>query len=389
MKSKNMVLMVVAVGCGLVAAYLTAKISGGSSQEMVEVIVAKEQLQQGTEIKTDKEGLEKQLQVKRFPKGTEPASFIRDVEELKGKKLNKTIRQGDHFTEADITTHKTFVLPEGTCGLGVKVTPESVAGGLVIPSSRVNVILAEGGQDSKPKQSALVLADVLVVAVNTDTAVAEGKDAVSTPNTVTLAVTPEQASILLLAQKRGDLTLLLRDSKNEKSAKEDWGYAPVVKLPFEKGAKAPEAPAAPPPETFDFWVAKGDYEAGTKVEDPDSLFERKRSLDPVDSAVTDPTRLKGVTLTKSMLKGQTVTTAHLEGEVERKGPAATSAPAAPAVPTSTLTIVNGQNSRSYSFNKNTNEVFGVGGPVQARPATEEKSEPKDAPAPSRPEKDSK
>ena len=48
MKSKNMTLMVVAIGCGLVAAFLTARLSGGSSPEKIEVIVAKRELPVGT-----------------------------------------------------------------------------------------------------------------------------------------------------------------------------------------------------------------------------------------------------------------------------------------------------------------------------------------------------
>src|SRR5206468_11176458 len=49
MKQKNLILMVVAVGCGLVAAFLTSQMSARSSAvEQVEVIVAAKDLPVGT-----------------------------------------------------------------------------------------------------------------------------------------------------------------------------------------------------------------------------------------------------------------------------------------------------------------------------------------------------
>ena len=47
MKQKNVILMVVAVGCGLVAAFLTSQMSG-KTVDQVEVVVASRDLAVGT-----------------------------------------------------------------------------------------------------------------------------------------------------------------------------------------------------------------------------------------------------------------------------------------------------------------------------------------------------
>ena len=67
MKQKNLILMVVAVGCGLVAAFLTSQMSGRSAQvEQVEVIVAAKDLPVGTML--GKDDLKTLVKTKKLPK---------------------------------------------------------------------------------------------------------------------------------------------------------------------------------------------------------------------------------------------------------------------------------------------------------------------------------
>lgn len=389
MKSKNLVLMVVAVGCGLVAAYLTAKLSGGST-EYVDVLVAKTQLVQGTEIKSDKEGLEKQIAVKRFVKGTEPTVFIHDIDDLKGKKLNKTIREGDHFTTGDLTGNKGITLPKGHTAMAIKVTADSTAGQLILPGSRVHVLLAEDadpGQKSG-KTARIVLSDMLVVAVNQVIDRPEGSVGVSSPTTVTLAVTPKEGAILALAQKRGDLSLMLRDPKEPplkddakagENAEEQTDIGVLTSLP---GDKRESNHAAPPTlKTVDVWVAKNDLPAGTKIEDPTGLFEKAPMLTVPENAVTDISDLRGKTLYRPLAKHQFVPLAALEKPADK--PEEKKEPVVQAPPLGTLTIISGQNARTFAYNRDTSELLDVGGPGgTSRPSVEEKKpEPKPEPTP--------
>src|SRR5947209_20621188 len=107
MKSKNMVLLALAVGCGLVAAFLTAKLGAGNKTEMIPVLVAAKNLDQGA--KLDK--IEEQFVRKPFPKESVPPEFIDDPAQLKGKTLQKSLRAGSHCTMADITAKNAIELP--------------------------------------------------------------------------------------------------------------------------------------------------------------------------------------------------------------------------------------------------------------------------------------
>ncbi|MFL5338797.1 MAG: SAF domain-containing protein, partial [Gemmataceae bacterium] len=97
MKNRNIVLLALAIGCGLVAAFLTAKLGASNkSAEMVPVLVAAKNLDQGTKL----DDPEKFFVRKPFPKESVPPEFIDDPSQMKGKVLQRTIRAGTHVTLA-------------------------------------------------------------------------------------------------------------------------------------------------------------------------------------------------------------------------------------------------------------------------------------------------
>jgi len=222
MKSKNMVLLALAIGCGLVAAFLTAKLGATNKTEMVPVLVAAKNLDQGLKIDEP----EKLFVRKPYPPESVPPEFINDLAALKGKVLQRTIRPGATVSVADITPPKTITLPvraDGTMykAMGIRVAAETVAGGLVIPGDHVDIISIERYQNSKVA-SVPVLQNVLVVAVNAQAQLAENQTAVKDAATVTLAVTHKEGQQLALADTRGVIRLLLRskdDQTKEKNLK--------------------------------------------------------------------------------------------------------------------------------------------------------------------------
>ena len=82
MRQKNLMLVAVAVGCGLVAAFLTSQMSAGPAPvvETVEIPVASKDLPVGTMLKrSDLKGL---VTYKKFPKENLPAAFAATEDEL-------------------------------------------------------------------------------------------------------------------------------------------------------------------------------------------------------------------------------------------------------------------------------------------------------------------
>src|SRR5712691_3621642 len=95
MKPKTMILMVVAITCGLGASYMTSRLlaerATPEEQPKVTVLVAKKNLDMGANIKNPQE----MFQEKQFVKDDEPKGAITDFNQLKGRVLKRSLRAGD------------------------------------------------------------------------------------------------------------------------------------------------------------------------------------------------------------------------------------------------------------------------------------------------------
>jgi pilus assembly protein CpaB len=211
MKPKTMILMVVAVVCGLVASYLTSRMlaqnkESAGEEEKVKVLVAKAKIPMGTKIKEP----EKLFIEKEFVKGSEPKRAITSYDQLKDKCLNKTIGAEVHVTPDDLMKKDEETLASdiapGMRAVAIQVKNDTNVAGFILPRSRVDVVSTsrENGLLSR-----IILQDVLVLAVDTMHVRDADKQAVPS-STVTLQVKPEDAERLALAGNLGELRLLLR-----------------------------------------------------------------------------------------------------------------------------------------------------------------------------------
>jgi Flp pilus assembly protein CpaB len=215
MKPKTLVLMVVAVTCGLGASYMTSRLLADRSAdetEKVVVLVAKKQLDNGITIKVPQDLFEEKL----YPKGDEPRDALVKHEDLKGRVLKRTLRQGDFIRVDDMLDSKdpqsTFQvnLPEGHRAIGCRVSMEAIAAGFAsLPHSRVDIVNTVNRGDDKSSYAQIVLENVLVLAADARTVRDEGGAAMPA-GIVTFALTPEDAMKLTLAREAGSISLLLR-----------------------------------------------------------------------------------------------------------------------------------------------------------------------------------
>jgi hypothetical protein len=107
MKPKTMILMVVAVACGLAASYMTSQLlaeRGGDEdqEEKVKVLVARGNLDLGLLIKDPHRHFKEKL----YLKGEEPAKALtdKDFDQLRDKRLIKPLSQ-DQFVTLDDLNH--------------------------------------------------------------------------------------------------------------------------------------------------------------------------------------------------------------------------------------------------------------------------------------------
>lgn len=253
MKPKTLILMVVAVTCGLGASYMTSRLLAERGtqeveQEKVTILVAKKNLDMGVVIKMP----EDVFQEKKVPKGEEPKGAIVALDQIKGKMLKRSLRADDFISPEDLFSEKDsglqYVLPPGYRAVGLRVNAEAVAGGFAsLPHSRVDIISTVRRGDDRQSYSEVLLEDVLVLAADQQNLRDENNRALLA-SVVTVALKPDDMVKVNMAKDLGPLSLALRkfdDKKSEKLAKI------TVEELHNRGQKKEEVvevtPQAPPP----------------------------------------------------------------------------------------------------------------------------------------------
>jgi pilus assembly protein CpaB len=215
MKPKTMILMGVAIACGLGASYMTSRLlaerGDGPPPEVpkVVVLVAKKNLDMGAFVKSPNDlFVEKQ-----FARGDEPKNAVVAYDVLKNKYLKRSLRKEDWITPDDLADSIggiNWQLPEGHRAIGIRVSTEGIAGGWAsLPGSRVDIIstIRRGNDDDSFSQ--VLLEDVLVLAA--DGANTRNEQGTAMPASVlTLALNAEDAVKVTLASQLGPLHLMLR-----------------------------------------------------------------------------------------------------------------------------------------------------------------------------------
>lgn len=276
MKQKNLILMVVAVGCGLVAAFLTTQINAKPKVEKITVWVAAKDLPVGT-IMTKAE-LSKLAVKKELAKDSLPPAFVVNEEDLLDRRLTRSVLKDETFHPSSLSKGGIITLPDGHDLITLPINVAAAGGGFVGPGSKVDVLATMRLADKL--KAFPILVDTLVVAVDSNTNVPE-KGVFQSLSMVSFAATQKQALILALAKQRGcHLELLLRhqgkplDStynidkilelmQDDKSSAK--AYSTEGKQPVENGTETPIAPEPPKIELVKVWVATSKIPAGTEI----------------------------------------------------------------------------------------------------------------------------
>lgn len=248
MKPKTMILMVVAVACGLGASYMTSRLLADRNQDLekVPILVAKKKINMGELIKAPEELFEEKL----FIKGDEPKLAINEFDKLKGQQLKRPLRAGDFVTAEDLRGDNSLgldtQLPDGHQAIGIRVNPETIAGGFAsLPNSKVNIISTVKRSSDRESYAKILLENVLVLAA--DDKMRVGEDGRAMPaNVVTVALKPEDVLKLELAKTQGMISLALRKlgdlSRSEHTKVTPEGLGPDPIMPAELITITPPAP---------------------------------------------------------------------------------------------------------------------------------------------------
>jgi pilus assembly protein CpaB len=226
MKTARIVVLLIALAAGGIAAFLVSGIDNKPPAaepvvqlQTVDVLVAKSDIGLGQAVKSE------DLQWQTWPAGTASNTFIRRsdrpdaVTQIAGSVARAPFIPGEPIREqklvkAEGSGFMAAILPSGMRAISTEISPETGAGGFILPNDRVDVILsrrhrAAEGNGSDVVNSEIILPNVRVLAIDQAPKEKDGQNAVI-GKTVTLELRPEQAETLARARQMGQLTLALR-----------------------------------------------------------------------------------------------------------------------------------------------------------------------------------
>jgi pilus assembly protein CpaB len=236
MKAARLIVLGVALAAGGVAAMLAS----GSRQpeapkqaapqpplETVELLVAKTDLSRGDVIG------EHDIGWQTWPKSAANSNFIRQserpdaIQQFTGAIVRIPVASGEPIRDPVVVFAKgsgflAAVLPKGMRAVATEISPESGAGGFILPDDRVDVMLTRRDKAAEKVTGVekfiteTILINVRVLAI--DQAVEEKSgQRVVVGKTATLEVTPAQAETLALSKQIGTMSLALRSLVDSQS----------------------------------------------------------------------------------------------------------------------------------------------------------------------------
>jgi pilus assembly protein CpaB len=227
MNTARIVVLTIAVGAGGVAAYLAsgsdnkpAPTEPVAQMQTVDVLVAKSDIGLGQTVTPD------DMQWQTWPAATASSTFIRRNErpdattQIAGSIARAPFIQGEPIREpklvkANGSGFMAAILPTGMRAVSTEISPETGAGGFILPNDRVDVLLTKRDKSlDRPGapdviNSEIILANVRVLAIDQTPKEKDGQNVV-VGKTVTLELKPEQAETLARSRQTGTLSLALR-----------------------------------------------------------------------------------------------------------------------------------------------------------------------------------
>ena len=267
MRSRGLMMLLIAAIAGLAAVFLAARwMQGQESDNKGRIAVASGDIELGGRITADL------VHMIDWPKTSVPAGAFDDAGKLDGRVVLVSVQRGEPITETRLAPVGTkgglsAVVPPGKRAMTVRVNDVVGVAGFALPGTFVDVMVNtqdEGDQRAEPASPApiqrdrsiskIVLERILVLAV------AQEADRDSTKpkvvNAVTLAVTPNDAQMLDLARSVGTLSLVLRNQTDPATIALSGGATKAellgwtkhvperVSAPVLRAVAAPRAPVA-------------------------------------------------------------------------------------------------------------------------------------------------
>jgi pilus assembly protein CpaB len=227
MKPARIVVLVVALAAGGIAALLAGRsdpppeLKAPVAQlETVDVLVAAQDIGLGHRVSAQ------DMRWQTWPAAAASANFIRKsdrpdaINQLSDTITRASFSEGEPIREAKLirasgSGYMAAILPQGMRAISTQISPETGAGGFILPNDHVDVILSRRDRETEKAAgvevhtSETILSNVRVLAID-QTVEEKGGQRVVVGKTATLALTARQAETLARSQQMGTLSLALR-----------------------------------------------------------------------------------------------------------------------------------------------------------------------------------
>lgn len=222
MNTKAVVPLALAVVLGLVAAILVRNAIAHhgalptQASNLVTVMVAKENIDPGTELNPDL------LVPSKVAADSAPGQVFSDPTQLHGRVLIAPLVKGQTVLETLLAPTGTggglqALVPPGMRAITIDINEVTGVGGMLIPGCRVDILTAVHDAKTNENFTRTILQNMKVTAVGrafTNTPPPDGQPAPPPANNITLLCTPHQAQVIQLACINGKPWFVLRSSRD-------------------------------------------------------------------------------------------------------------------------------------------------------------------------------
>jgi len=239
MKPKSIMLLFLALGCGLVAAIGVTQViaepegkGDGSDAKEQTVFVAIEQIPYGRQLTP------LALRIEHWPLNRVPAHALTSIEDIEGRYAKTTLFPGEPILDSKLLPKgadppgASILIPKGMRVIGVKVD-KVIAGSLIQPGDFVDLVVFLAKNPSKGianNAAVTFLRNIKVFAVDDDYKTDLGDDPeeggsskTSSSQTVRLLVTPSDAEMVMMASELGSIRLVMRGPGGEDDSEDVSG----------------------------------------------------------------------------------------------------------------------------------------------------------------------
>lgn len=230
MRSKSIILLALALGCGLVASIGISQVMDRRNQqpanpgETLPIYVALHDISANDPLTPEN------IKIEDWPKAKVPDGTVTKLEEVENKRARQKIFAGEpvltgKLIDASEIRSASNKIPKGYRVVAVRVDAVSGGGSLILPGDRVDVLVflnknpAAGIRETKAQT---ILQDIKVFAVDTTfSRMPDQDEPAMAAKTISLLVTPEQAEMVTLATEMGPIRLVLRHDQDDTTLQTD------------------------------------------------------------------------------------------------------------------------------------------------------------------------